>query len=121
MAALKKPMVAVHRGRQTADHAVLSTIKDLVKEAQQFMQRYIPGIHRILWRNGVLCEGFGGFRRHAERINSQGIDRRCGDMDENEFRYCRQVSRRCKNETREFAQEPRGNAHVELLGQASRR
>lgn len=40
LAALKKPMVAVHRGKQTADHAVLSTIKDLVAESQHFMERY---------------------------------------------------------------------------------
>lgn len=40
LAALKKPMVAVHRGRQTADHSVLATIKDLVTEAQHFMERY---------------------------------------------------------------------------------
>lgn len=42
LAALKKPMVAVHRGRQTADRAVLSTIKDLVAESQHFMERYVP-------------------------------------------------------------------------------
>lgn len=39
LAALKKPMVAVHRGRQTADAAVLTTIKDLVTEAQNFVER----------------------------------------------------------------------------------
>lgn len=41
LAALKKSMVAVHKGRQTADHAVLATIKDLVTEAQHFMERLV--------------------------------------------------------------------------------
>lgn len=45
LAALKKPMVAVHRGMQTADHAVLSTIKDLVIEAQRFMERCVCNTH----------------------------------------------------------------------------
>lgn len=39
LAALKKPMVAVHKGRQTADAAVLTTIKDLVTEAHHFVER----------------------------------------------------------------------------------
>lgn len=39
LAALKKPMVAVHKGRQTADDGVLATIKELVTDTQQFMER----------------------------------------------------------------------------------
>ncbi|CAM9110628.1 unnamed protein product [Pylaiella littoralis] len=50
LAALKKPMVAVHRGRQAADHAVLSTIKDLVTEAQRFMERFLDP---YWWRKGA--------------------------------------------------------------------
>lgn len=41
LAALKKPMIAVHKGRQKADKAVLKTIKELVIEAHRFMQRFV--------------------------------------------------------------------------------
>lgn len=43
LAALKRPMVAVQKGRKSADHEVLATIKELVMESQLFMQRSVVG------------------------------------------------------------------------------
>ncbi|CAM9180735.1 unnamed protein product [Ectocarpus sp. 13 AM-2016] len=89
LAALKKPMIAVHRGRQTADHAVLATIKDLVTEAQVFMERFLDpewwskGASRkedsemfreLTFRLGFLMQAPPGFQEqsqeedHADRL-----------------------------------------------------
>eukprot|EP00903_Cladosiphon_okamuranus_P008860 g8483.t2 len=89
LAALKKPMMAVHRGKQTADHAVLSTIKDLVSESQHFMERFLDPewwrkgaghkedsemFRELTFRLGFLMQAPPGFQKqsqeedHADRL-----------------------------------------------------
>lgn len=85
-------MIAVHRGRQTADHAVLATIKDLVTEAQVFMERSV--VRHVVWwcwwhGMAVVVTVWRYGIQHSPRRAGFFPVAICGDFSCGSFFFCR--------------------------------